>query len=283
MNAKETWKSCRAFFKGVKGVPSYYFNGIAGIEELSDVFCMPDAMHALAGLLHKIINIALARLTSKERKLFIAWAKENDLYHSSGNMYCYSWIVYAIHSVLPRHLSHHVGGVRPVDLPETSRNFILCTLDLRKWLYFCPVAIRNAGNIFAAHGALIHFLHAADKFNTATCSHNCKCTAGDGCFPGKDSRTTIFGGANGGGVYIAGVRSLILLLRLIGAIPALCETSESFFKHLKAMLTCTNKQWHNVVKIVKRKINGTLIEFHTNLTDKMIAGKEHTFIFLFFY
>ena len=204
------------------------------------------------------------------------WAKEENLYHSSGTMYCYSWIIYAINLVLPQlsaaRTPPRLG--RPYTLPETSRRVLLTTIELRLWMYFDPIDIRNVGNILSVHGALIHFLSAAEDFDVALCTNTkCKCKIVDGCFPNKDGkkikRTSVFGGASGGGVYFAGCRALMLLLRLTGAIPALCETSESFFKLLKAMLRCTNKQWDNILHKVKNKINGTKVERITNMTEKM--------------
>jgi hypothetical protein len=247
------------------------------MKDAKDIFPMSDAMHSLAGLLHRYIEVAFARMENSHADELQEWAKHHNLYHSNGHMYCSEWVVYAIHLILPR---DHARSDRPFHLPEEARLALATTIELRLWLYFDPVDIRNNGNILSAHGALVHFLAAAEAFANAKCSpnRNCTCTAAGGCFPGKkgNKRSTLFGGRHGGGIYFSGLRALILLLRLVPAVVGLCETSESFFKLLKAMLKCTNKQWEsgNVIKIIKEKLAGTSIDHFTNKTAAMRADKR---------
>ena len=173
------WKWLKKMLMGVKGLPPYFAADLSDIndEQIRRIFALPDAMHALAGFLHKVLMVAIGRLPKADKELITQWAVTECLSHSTGKMYRYSWVVYALDMVLPRDLTRQSRwDPRPVDLPLESQNMILTTLQLRLWLYFNPFDSRHCGIIFSSHGGLIHFLSAAQVFADACCTDpSCGC------------------------------------------------------------------------------------------------------------
>ena len=126
---------------------------------------------------YRSMEVAIGRLPKADKELITQWAVTECLSHSTGKMYRYSWVVYALDMVLPRDLTRQSRwDPRPVDLPLESQNMILTTLQLRLWLYFNPFHSRHRGIIFSSHGRLIHFLSAAQVFADACCTDpSCGC------------------------------------------------------------------------------------------------------------
>ena len=276
---KNSWKDLKYFLKGVKELPPYFYKGDGQLNDdlIRDMFAVPDAMHALSGFLHALMKAIMARLEIEQRKRWMQWAKDNHLYHATGKMYCYSWIIYCMHSILPREKAKSIQGERPFDLQPDEVELILATIELRMWCYYEAFAIRNRKRIFSAHGALVHFLCAAKDFDKAECTNpRCKCNTASGCYPGKTKRTTLFSGKGGssGGVYFHEIRGLVLLSRALAPVAGVCESDEGFFKYLIAMMACSSKQWTNMMHQVCLRIAGGTIERNTNMTADMIADKR---------
>ena len=276
MDGKKARDELRDFLKNARGLPEYFSDEHHDETGVRRLFGVPDAMHALAGLLHRYIILAIARLSPRQRKLLWAWAKLEGLYHSSGHMFCYSWIIFGIHLVLSRtEASYSKGQPRPVDLPEVSRVALATLLDLRQWCYMDAVNIRKPESIFLAHAALIHFLIASEAFAKAVCAPGCRCKKNEPCFPGDATWSTVFGGTeSGGGVYFSGVVHLILLLRILASVWALCETPESFFATLGQLVECTNRQWGNMIRRIPEKLNAIRLEKVFNRTESMETDKR---------